>query len=423
MAESTDKLEVKCSSTNEEDKENEADVYSLQEILDSEKERNEIATAVLGASDEVNCSYDNGYVFRQALYGCKTCLKAAGCNLNDPDVDPSLLHGICLACSYECHQNHELYELYTKREFRCDCGNEKFAKADLVCKLKPQKDKLNAQNKYNHNFVGLYCTCNRPYPESDSTLETTADEDPTPTTSNEEMIQCSICEDWFHSSHLPGSELFKNGEDDYADMICHQCMNNNDFLWNYVGQMALKSEYANEPVNVVDTKESESKNSASNECRLATLRAQCEKFTHEKMLQARKDQKCSCFFLNGWREALCKCETCAQMYKDKQVEYLTRENDTINYYEERGKLKAKDVDENKLLNDELSKMNRFSQVEFLHNYNDFKQDLTEFFCQFARNGQVVKRENVVEFFENLNERKKRKLDSEQNLMGSNYFCK
>lgn len=32
------------------------------------------------------------------------------------------------ACSYSCHENHELIELYTKRDFRCDCGNNKFPK-------------------------------------------------------------------------------------------------------------------------------------------------------------------------------------------------------------------------------------------------------------------------------------------------------
>ena len=27
------------------------------------------------------------------------------------------------------------------------------------------KEQLNSQNKYSHNFFGLYCTCNRPYPD------------------------------------------------------------------------------------------------------------------------------------------------------------------------------------------------------------------------------------------------------------------
>lgn len=46
---------------------------------------------------------------------------------------------ICLACSFHCHEGHELIELYTKRHFRCDCGNSKFGEKkcnlDAVCLL------------------------------------------------------------------------------------------------------------------------------------------------------------------------------------------------------------------------------------------------------------------------------------------------
>ena len=34
--------------------------------------------------------------------------------------------GICLACSYHCHDGHEMVELYTKRNFKCDCGTPRF---------------------------------------------------------------------------------------------------------------------------------------------------------------------------------------------------------------------------------------------------------------------------------------------------------
>lgn len=44
----------------------------------------------------------------------------------------------------------------------------------------------NSENRYNHNFDGLYCTCERPYPDPDSTA-------------NDVMLQCIICEDWYHS--------------------------------------------------------------------------------------------------------------------------------------------------------------------------------------------------------------------------------
>ena len=51
---------------------------------------------------KVCCCFFQGYVPRQALYACATC-------------DPENLAGVCLACSLECHEGHELFELYTKR--------------------------------------------------------------------------------------------------------------------------------------------------------------------------------------------------------------------------------------------------------------------------------------------------------------------
>lgn len=78
-------------------------------------------------------------------------------------------------------------ELWTKRNFRCDCGNSKFG--EFFCKLFPSKDVENAENSYNHNFKGVYCTCNRPYPDPDVEEQV-------------EMIQCCICEDWFHEEHI-----------------------------------------------------------------------------------------------------------------------------------------------------------------------------------------------------------------------------
>ncbi|CAF0944152.1 unnamed protein product [Brachionus calyciflorus] len=359
----------------------ETDVYSLEEIIESEKEQNEIANAVLGASDAQNCSYKQGYVYRQALYCCLTCLNSS---------TDKKLHGICLACSYECHQNHELIELYTKRNFRCDCGNSKFS---IKCKLEPEKEPQNINNKYNHNFNGLYCSCNRPYPDPELSQDDTLN--------NEEMIQCTLCEDWFHLKHLKGADLFKSNEDDYEDLICQGCMIKNQFLWFYQDFLALKEKkLENFDVDV--------ENVTSDLCKLKSLKTKnCEEIDTNW-----KDKELSCFLIDGWRENLCKCDECMKNYKDMDIEFIIRHEDSIKYYEECGKkmdeMNRCEMDEQKLLNNELSKMNRVSQVEFLHNLNDFKTDLKDFLADFARNGQVVKRENIEAFFESLNEQRKKR---------------
>nr|XP_060484616.1 putative E3 ubiquitin-protein ligase UBR7 [Panthera onca] len=99
-------------------------VVSLVDVLEEDEELENEACAVLGGSDSEKCSYSQGSVKRQALYACSTCTPEG--------EEPA---GICLACSYECHGSHKLFELYTKRNFRCDCGNSKFK--NLECKLFP----------------------------------------------------------------------------------------------------------------------------------------------------------------------------------------------------------------------------------------------------------------------------------------------
>ncbi|KAH9393038.1 putative E3 ubiquitin-protein ligase ubr7 [Tyrophagus putrescentiae] len=187
----------------------------LKEV--DEIEENELnAKAVLGGSDETNCSYAADPP-RQALYACKTCEMAVA----DPGTGAKHQAGVCLACSIHCHEGHDLVELYTKRNFVCDCGTDKFAaEANFVCKLFDKRGLLNESNKYNHNFDGLYCTCNRPYPDEEDDVEDC-------------MLQCGICEDWFHGRHLQksGRPLTKPR---FLEVLCQACVSRNDFLRLYM---------------------------------------------------------------------------------------------------------------------------------------------------------------------------------------------
>lgn len=80
---------------------------------------------------------------RQALYSCLTCLP-------DSKDDFRKGAGVCLACSYACHENHELVELYTKRNFRCDCGTPKLGNKCVLDEKQADNDK----NSYNQVIYG-----------------------------------------------------------------------------------------------------------------------------------------------------------------------------------------------------------------------------------------------------------------------------
>lgn len=158
----------------------------------------------------------------------------------------------------------------------------------------------------------------------------------------------------------------------------------------------------------------------STECLLASLKRKHESIVQSKFLSLVNG--CVCFLKTNWRQSLCRCSSCLDLYKTRRVEFLLASNDSISFYEERGKTKQQ-LDENKLIDEQMNKLNRHSQVEFMHNYNDFKQELVDFLGEFVRDGKVVKRENITEFFDNLNDkRKKRKLESDE-VAQSNYYCK
>ncbi|GAU87749.1 hypothetical protein RvY_00552-1 [Ramazzottius varieornatus] len=131
------------------------------------------ALAELIDSSTRNCSYSQGYVKRQLVYACRTCILDV--------MDPA---GMCLACALNCHEDHDIVpmltrrsvlesrlvvliwwcffiiilvfdvrsrqnflELFCCRNFRCDCGNSKFG--PRKCQLIPDKDRENSMNVYN----------------------------------------------------------------------------------------------------------------------------------------------------------------------------------------------------------------------------------------------------------------------------------
>lgn len=100
---------------------------------------------------------------RQNVYACLTC-NPSPANSDDP-FTPA---GICYSCSVQCHGDHELVEIFKKRNFTCDCGTTRF-KPDQPCTLRIHPDtntrgnvhseQPDPNNKYNQNFRNRFCSC------------------------------------------------------------------------------------------------------------------------------------------------------------------------------------------------------------------------------------------------------------------------
>ncbi|CAK8697186.1 unnamed protein product [Clavelina lepadiformis] len=385
--------------------ENNQESISLQDVIEEDQEMEETADAVLGASDDQECTFTKGYLGRQALYACDTC--------SSIDDSPG---GICLACSLECHNGHDLYELYTKRHFRCDCGNDKFP--ELKCKLIPDKDPNNPENIYSQNFNGLYCTCKRPYPDEEDDVE-------------DEMIQCVVCEDWFHGRHLGEASISTNMG--FSEMICFDCSKSCTFLHKYsallVSPVKLEKCFEEGDVDVTDMKASPVKSDGAAAIACMPMKEENIKTDSGDVANgsgSTSNDSSFCkiegaipvkiigatFWPAGWRAVLCKCNKCMDIYNDFKVLFLLDENDTVSSYEEEGRKKALANKYEKQEN-ALKGMSRVHQVEMLHGYNDMKEGLTQYLRKFAEEGKVVTATDIQNFFSGLNN-KRQKLDMSYN---------
>ncbi|GFU16421.1 putative E3 ubiquitin-protein ligase UBR7 [Nephila pilipes] len=443
---------------------------TMCDVLQEEQELEEDANAVLGGSDDTNCSYDKGYVLRQALYACTTC-----CTGGDA--------GVCLACCYACHDGHDIIELYTKRNFRCDCGNSKFNGKN--CTLRPNKDLVNSKNKYNHNFKGLYCSCIRPYPDLEDSV-------------SDEMIQCIFCEDWYHGRHIGVFEI----PDDYFEMICYKCMDANKFLYSYAKNYSVKTDSSpgkkakadfasvavkdslkleqlstsnghisnevtvkneDEEIDVVKMEPVAMNGSLSptvevKKCDMKTEpgSSHCVELTSstssgktemqltetlaEKKMEApikndcngtsiERGQQCilqgidadkdvtggSIFWPENWRNELCRCPNCMSMYGMLKCEFLLNPDDTIQAYEEQGKGRSKESQYDQGLS-ALGRLDRVRQMEAVRAYTNMKGELKEYLKEFAVNKRTVCESDIKEFFERM--AKKQKLNN-----GVPHFCR
>lgn len=358
------------------------EVMTMLDVLEVEQEQEDEANAVLGGASETVCSYSSGYMARQPLYACTTCSQP-----DSPDFRPA---GVCLACSYQCHEGHTLVELYTKREFRCDCGTSRLAKA---CRLQKEKEE-NTENRYNQNFSGLYCECHRPYPDPEDPVTTDC------------MVQCVVCEDWYHGRHLGVEPLPEDSS--YAEMVCRGCVTRHSFLQHYTGLAVTKvkdgGEQKEEQEEQLDVSESAAspapkKSGDGSSCPLTT--SSCSLTTSPPAAP------CSLFLPGGWRAHLCTCSSCTQVYKESGTSFLCREDDTVHHYESQAKETQRQGGFEKGM-DALGQMDRVAQVEVIHSYNNMKENLMEYLAKFAGTDKVVREEDIREFFEGMKANKKQK---------------
>jgi E3 ubiquitin-protein ligase UBR7 len=80
--------------------------------------------------------------------------------------------GVCYSCSIQCHGEHNLVELFNKRNFTCDCGTSRLpATSPCTLRLNPEtntkggvhSETPDPNNTYNKNFRNIFCGCDCDY--------------------------------------------------------------------------------------------------------------------------------------------------------------------------------------------------------------------------------------------------------------------
>lgn len=100
---------------------------------------------------------------------------------------------------------------------------------------------------------------------------------------------------------------------------------------------------------------------------------------------ADSEKKMPFFMCKGWREILCRCETCTNFYTQQGIAYLIDKEDSIEEYEKIAKQKR----EKKLEQQEgaeanfLNSLNHVQKIEILSGISDMKNEFQSFLVKIS----------------------------------------
>ena len=337
-----------------------ADLIEQQERLESQA-----AEAIPFRFDE--CTRDRGHI-RQPIYACRTC--GGG--------------GVCAGCSVACHGDHDLVELFHKRHFMCDCGSQNMYRkrdpADLLetgypsdakpCSLRREGfSPGSTENTYGHNFDGHFCYCER-------------GQNYDPEKEEETMYQCLVCEDWLHES-CTHRGLVKSA--DFECFVCDGCVTK--------PENAVLRDYCGAPGWLVVADDAEKE-------RRVVLGAGRPRVPPEHpKRRAIRASRLDLFLASGFRESICKCETCAPRWE--HLPFVTAEEESYDPPDDDVDECASGTSASSTYDRALAALGRLPRDRMLDSvraYQKLRDALYEHLRPFAERHEPVNEEAVREFF-------------------------
>ena len=294
--------------------------------------------------DEDKCTHCQGNMPTQSVYLCRTCTAEFGRKVV-----------ICFGCSLECHGEHDILELWKKKDIQCCCGTGDLATCALASGVNDDGNReINTDQNFApaHNFEGLFCWCNQPYEYEDNVL----------------MIQCSLCTDWFHEMCIVKESNTSLNDDmiDSCAFLCRDCM---------TPELAFVAQKDESERNVIVCPR--------------------RKDAKELIVEERK----STFFPAGFEATVCQCDECPKL----TFLELDDEEEDEEEEEENGVLLNRNID------DALQTLPHTNQFAMASGYSRFKEIATRIIAEKYNSGKRVIDEDDVEEIKRELESSKKKM--------------
>ncbi|OAE31161.1 hypothetical protein AXG93_3617s1000 [Marchantia polymorpha subsp. ruderalis] len=330
-------------------------------------QKNQEADLVLGGDEGKECTYEKGYMRRQAVFSCLTCTPAGNA-------------GFCTACSFACHDGHEVP--------RDEDGEPTFD--ELICQSCVRR-----------------CSFLEEYPELIASPVEVEDDEAPPSQDSEAPKVADVS-----TAEAPPTQTSVNKKP-YTNGLT---------LETALGGRPVPSVEENgkaEKLEVSSTNHvGESSGSGGSVCKLKrTSQAESALTTSEEKPEETTsvglkvlDSGRAVFLAKSWRTELCQCDACKAMYMAKGIEFLLDKEDTLQEYEESAKRKREEAKEKEDGTTQafLQKLGHVQRIELVHGINNLATELESFLTPFGQSGKTVTSDDIYEFFDGL--RKKRRVD-------------
>lgn len=322
--------------------------------------------------DPKTCTYEMGPL-KQSVFACRTHHNI----------------GLCYSCSIQCHTQCDIVELFTKRQFTCDCGTERDHQdpgEGYRCQLRQNRepDVPSLTNTYGQNYEGLFCECHKEYdPDSNAT-----------------MIQCALgteCnEDWYHDSCIGGKIPPIESFDAY---ICWKCAKKYDYYFKRILAHPLGDQII---TNTLAHSVKQENNDGSG------LKSGQKRTADEMDPGSHNDGEYSIFLKEGFSEKLGELKNSIKDHDNKLYLFL---NDLVPFLIENEPVYEPTDDAEEAPDDLVSNvlrnaMHREEAIAGISAFNTLKLKLNEFLKPFAETGNVVKEEDIKSFFQRPEETSK-----------------